>query len=233
MYPDSRTIYLGTELIYPPRKHEKTLLQQFYTALSTEAKFCGCDYDNFAYAGESCLDLRTRRGETLSECFVRSDRIRISEQGTTASLDEFVTRIKEVAAIAGRLLNTGIYIIQSCNVRCLFRPSTSQDSRVFLAEKVCKMDGKENIFPYFEDKRAHVFGVRLAFPPTPGQEQAEFAVRIESDRRDIGWIWAENVGTYLAAPITLDNLEPLGANMQRTAAFLTKNVFDFLSQFDR
>jgi hypothetical protein len=232
VYPDSKTIYLGTELIYPPRKHEKTLLQQFYTALSTEAKFCGCDYDKFTYAGESRLDLRTGQGETLSQCLVMSDRIRLSE-GTTASLEDFVTRIKEVAAIAGRVLNTGIYIIQSCNVQRLFRPSTSKDSRVFLAEKVCKMNGKENISPYFEDKRAHVFGVRLAFPPTPDQEQAGFAVRIESDRRDIGWIWAENIGTYIAAPIKLDNLEPLGANMQRTAAFLTKNVFEFLSQFDK
>jgi hypothetical protein len=231
MYPESRTIYFGTEIIHPPQKYEKPALQDFYMELARNAKYCGCDYATFSLVGPNSADLQTVEGESVSRCLVRHDRMHISEDWTKASVDDFVTRVKEIAAIASRVLNTRIYIMQTCVVRCLFRPSSTKDTRIFLSEKVCSLSGKDKIFMYFNNRPAHMFGIRLFFPAVT-EQPFEFDVKIESFGRDTSWIFTENMGTYRGAPVSPDNLEPLETNIRTTLEFLTKNTFEFLQQFD-
>lgn len=231
MYPESRTIYFGTEIIHPPQKYEKPALQNFYMELARNAKYCGCDYATFSLVGPNSADLQSVEGESVSRCLVRPDRIHISEDWTKASVDDFVTRVKEIAATASRVLNTKIYVMQTCVVRCLFKPSSTKDTRIFLSEKVCSLSGKDKIFLHFNNRPAHIFGIRIFFPAV-AEQPFEFDVKIESFNRDTAWIFTENMGTYRGAPVTADNLERLETNIRTTLEFLTKNTFEFLQQFD-
>jgi hypothetical protein len=231
MYPEPITIFLGTALIHLPQNYEETDLRKFYAELAEKAKAYGCNYEAFSIVGANSADLQTKRPEFLSRCLVRHDRICIEESASGVDIEGFVARVNEVAGIATDVLKTKMYIIQSCNVQCIFRPSSTKDARIFLSEKVCNLAGGDKIFPHFDKKPAHLFGIRLSFLSTPDQPFA-FDLRIESYNRNTSSIFTENIGNYMGQPIAPDNLKPLEANIRKTVDFLKRNTFQFLQQFD-
>jgi len=225
------SIYFSTNLIHPPIKLEesKDSIKEIYHELS---KVKGCDYDNISFEGFPTSPPRftKQQGKTVSSCLFLADRILIQEDWTDITLESFSQKIREISDRGFRLLKLGFILIQTCTVRSLFVPNHFADARVFLAEKTCGIGDK--IMPYFK-RPAHMFGMRLVFPPLKDVSHS-FDVRIESFNQDPRKVFVETIGTFhLIQPITPANVDVALVNMSTTYGFCTNDVKNFLNQFDQ
>jgi hypothetical protein len=129
------------------------------------------------------------------------------------------------------MFNLRIFVVQTSAIRSLLTPTNCTDARVFIAEWVCKLNGAKDIFPSFENRPVHMFGIRLMFPAVK-EENRRFNIRIESFNQDPHRIFVESISDYEGPPITDDGLDIIGKNIERTLQFSTVNVINFLSRYD-
>lgn len=229
MHPESQVIHFGAELIHPPHLHEEAQLHDFYYRLS-KVKYCGCDFKQFRII-PSGAEMSTNIGRLHSVCRVSEDRLHISEDWTTLSAEEFITRVREIVKTYMDTFNIRLFIVQTSAVRTLLTTTNFNDARVFLAEWVCKLKGAEEIFPSFENRPVQMFGIRLMFPPVE-EENRRFNIRIESFNQDPKRVFVECISDYEGPPISEEDLGLIGKNIERTLEFSTKNVLNFLSRYD-
>ena len=229
MHPESQIIHFGTELIHPPHLHEEAELHDFYYRLS-KVKYCGCDFKEFRIIPGGA-EMSTTVGRVHSVCRVTEDRIHISEDWTTLSTEEFVARVRETVKVYIDIFDIRFFVLQTSAIRALLATTNFDDARVFLAERVCRLSGSEEIFPSFENRPVQMFGLRLMFPST-GEENRRFNIRIESFNQDPKRIFVECISDYEGPPITEENPDLIGQNIERALEFSTKNVLNFLSRYD-
>jgi len=230
MHPEAQVIHFGCELIHPPHTHQEQSLREFYFEIS-QLRWCGCDYKEFRLIPGGA-EMATKDGRLRSVCAVHTDRIRVFEDWTTVSLDDFATRVTEIAKRYLEMLTIRVFVVQQAVVRALLTPTYAKDAREFLAEWVCRLNGAEEIFPYFEQRPCHMFGVRLMFPPTE-EEPRRFSVRVESYNQDPSRVFTECVCDLEAPPTTEENIHSIEENLKRAYTYATEHVISFLNQFDK
>ncbi len=229
MHPESQVIFFGAELIHPPQMHTEEALREFYLDLS-KVRYCGCDYRQFRLTPDGA-EMMTADGNLRSTCLVKADRLHLSEDWTRLSLDEFCARAQEVAKRYMEMLHARVFVVQSAAVRALMTPSGYADARVFLAERVCRLEAEREIFPAFEGRPVHMFGLRLMLPPTD-EETRRFNIRIESFNRDTSRVFVEVSSESEGTPVTEESLEAITENIRRAFTIATSNVLSFLDRFD-
>ena len=230
MHPEAQIIHFGAELIHPPHSHEEQALREFYFRIS-KLRWCGCDFREFRLIPGGA-EMTTAEGRLRSVCAIRADRIKVFEDWTTASLEEFATRVREIAKHYLEMVAIKVFVVQQSVVRALLTPTHFKDAREFLAEHVCRLNGAEEIFPHFEQRPCHMFGIRLMFPPTE-EEPRRFSLRIESYNQDPSRIFVETICDLEGLPTTDENLKTIEENLKRCYGFATERVLSFLNQFDK
>lgn len=230
MHPEAQIIHFGVELIHPPHSHEEQSLREFYFEIS-KLRWCGCDYKEFRLIPGGA-EMSSAKGRLRSVCSIRADRLTVFEDWTTVSLDEFATRVEEIAKRYLQMIAIKVFVVQHSVVRALLTPTYFKDTRAFLAETVCRLDGAQEIFPHFEQKPCHMFGLRLMFPPTEN-EPRRFSLRIESYNQDPSRVFVECICDLEGPPTTEENLHTIDENLRRAYTYTTERTFSFLNQFDK
>jgi hypothetical protein len=153
-----RTIYLSTELIFPPvpeLKIGKDKIRAMYNKLHEPG---GYPYENLELQAEPPT-LSTRRGDGQSKCQIGSDRIRIDEEKPSMPLDDFIDAAKTVLKSLGS--DVHVFIMQRVLIRCIAQPNNVTDSLDLLAGRLA--DAYDTIGPF--ERPPSYFGVRFRFGP--------------------------------------------------------------------
>ena len=224
MLSEPRTITLLTELVHLPVAHSADRLREVYNELCRT-----CGYENFLRVqGGAKIERSEPEGGGLSQLAFLSDRIQLTEDHTGATVDQFGRKINAVLSTAMPALGIPFLLVQVCTVRVTATPNSFRNASEYFARSVFRIQ-PENLQSL--KRPTSVFGFRLVFPPTT-QHPHNFNVRVECYARDGRSLYIENVGTF-KAPIQPSNLGEVEGNLRMTSEFLTENVIDFLSIFDR
>lgn len=221
---EPRTIGLLTDLIHIPSKHQPDRLREIYNKLCTT-----CDYENFIRTADGArVESGQLETDHVSKVTFRQDRIQIVEDHPSMSLDQCIRKIVTVARVAMEELRLPVYLAQQSTVRSIAAPNCFRSAGEFLAVGIFRMNPAD-LEPLGRPTSLH--GLRLLFPPTK-ERLHKFNVRVECYLRDPRSIYIENVATF-QAPIQLASLDLIGTHLEAAAQFVSSNICEFLSRFDR
>lgn len=224
MLSEIRTINWLTELIHIPCKHSLESLRELYNNI---CKSCG--YENFIRTVDG---VRIEKGQIeeseVSTVTFKPDRILLVEDNTTMSVDQFVYKQEAVVKAAMETLGIPVVLIQQSTVRAITSPHCFKSAAEFMGKTLFRVK-PEDLQPL--GRPTSIFGLRLFFPATP-QIPHQFNVRIESYMKDHRSVYIENVGIF-KMPIPYQNLGQIGKNTLATAEFVSNNLCQFLTQFDK
>lgn len=213
----------ATQLLYPPRILNKDLLRKMYVELAnilnlTESKEL---LDGINFISQS----PGKREST--KYLIKTDRTVVQTAFTTTSLDFFCRKVEAVVKQMVRKFKIPIFISQVCTVRLLATPKPTNDSREFIGNMVCGFQ-KENLS--LLARPMQTVGIRFYFPQVQNN-LFDFNVKVESRMEDVTKIWLENTARFFR-PIPNDTISVIHDNLSKTREFLTKNIADFLAQYN-
>lgn len=224
MLSEPRTISLISEFIHVPTVHAPEKLREIYNEV------CGtCGYENFLRVqGGARIEKRNPEGEGLSQLTLLGDRIQLTEDHTATSTEQFGKKVVAVLSTVLPALGIPFLLVQQNKVRATSTPNSCKTAAEFLARRVFSIR-PEQLEPL--GRPTSIFGFRLVFPGQAGNPE-NFNVRIESYVRDPQALYIENVGTF-KSPIQPSTLSIIEDNLRVTSTFISDNILNFLSLYDR
>ncbi|MBN2311255.1 MAG: hypothetical protein JXR94_19915 [Candidatus Hydrogenedentes bacterium] len=226
MQAEDRPIHFSTELIHPPKRHEKTALQRLYFELSQTR---GAAYDSTDFTPPGPPKFYSKRGKkSQSLALFLPDRFVIVEEWCDMSLAEFLDKTESVADRVIAELGIGPIAIQTATIRTTFALTHFDDARAFLLDRACCQTGR--IAPHF-NRPILVGGLRFVLPETP-EHPGTLHVTIESFQKSLNEVYVEVKGIFPNQRIDRTGLATLRSNMLSVRAFISDSVYPFLDQYD-
>ncbi|MEQ1631985.1 MAG: hypothetical protein ABL997_06405 [Planctomycetota bacterium] len=222
---DPRTISFSAEILYPPVQLRADLVQGVHNTLFRQPSL---GYQSFQIAPDGChlTNLPQTPGQVSSLSFL-ADRMVLREEFRATTIEDFATRVVNVAGIAFSALSIPISIAQQFCVRSLIAPKHPRDGREFLAK--CLLARGDALTAFGRTMQG--LGLRFTFPPCE-QDRALHQVRVESWPQDARSLWLEVTSTYPAA-IAAAQLPSVQDQLYATYGFLTGPVADYLAGHDQ
>jgi len=224
MHKEPQLIHCRVELLYFPQEIPEERLRGFFGNISQST---GIKYKEFKILPNNEAIFRTVEGNNISLTFIRKDRLIIQDDFPQFPLDILKSNVESIVKSAYNFIRVPFFISQVSVIRRLYRLAKFNDARVFLGDNMCGM--KDKLFPIF-NRPAHIFGLRLSFPPFK-ENKIGYNLRIESYARDPQFIFVENMGVY-NAPLTVNNINLILNNLDETNRFIEENTLEFVEQFD-
>lgn len=220
---DPRSISFSAEILYPPTPLRADLVQGVHNTLFQKPQL---GYQSFQIAPDSVhLTNMPHAPGQISSLSFHSDRLVVREEFRGTTVEDFATRVVNVAGVAMTALAIPMSVAQQFCVRSLINPR-HRDGREFLAQKLLARGDALSGF----GRPLQGLGLRLAFPPTE-QDRALHQVRVESWPQDPRSLWIEVTSTWPGA-IAAAQLPQVADQLYATYAFLCGPVADFLSAHD-
>ena len=215
------------ELINPRMRHGIPSTNTLFVELKEVYANCNRISDDLTE-----LSFLSQATPETRKCVIKGDRIIILNDFTSSTLEGFLETSEYVLRTAVKILKIPLFIFRQHTVRLTAALLRGQDSRVFLGNKVSRLeDSKLKVLK----RRIHGCGLRFVFAPEPGN-QSEYLVRVESFLRDTSLIFLENQARFFK-PIQIqpdiDYAVEIRDELKRTYSFLTENVSDFLVQYNQ
>jgi hypothetical protein len=226
MLYDTRTIAFICEIFHPPQTSiEAARIQAIHNELFTNPRY-GYRNFNFVPGGVVLSNPTTAQGANSSMA-VLGDRLRVSEELTDASLDDFLARLDAIVKLAAARLEIPVFTACQVSVRSLVNSRTFRDSREFLARGMFRFS-EQDLATF--GRPSQMLGLRMLFPQSAG-ERAFYALRIESYNNDPRSLFLENVGTFPGVVPAAEGGSFVEC-VRATYGFLTERAVEFLARFD-
>lgn len=223
---DPRTIAFFVELLHPPIQHDARKLQALHGELFTDQKSF---YRNFAIVegGAVYSNPPSMPNANSTACFL-PDRVQVREEFTGAALDDACARLERIAGLAVSHMGIQLFTAQQCVVRSLVNPKHFRDSREFLARALFRFT-QDDLQTFA--RPAQLLGMRFVFPRVEDKPEI-YSLRLESYNGDPRSLYLENVGTF-GPLLAAQGLAALSENLRSSYRFLTEEVLEFLTRFDK
>ncbi len=222
---DPRTIAFAAEILHPPGQVRADLVQGVHHALFRQPAL---GYQSFQVQpdGIHLTNLPQAPGQVSSLSFL-PDRLTLREELRSGTVEEFATRVVNVARAAFSALAIPASIAQLFTVRSLFSPKHVRDSRELLSQRMLAQGAALSHF----GRPLQGLGLRLSLPPH-GDDRAMHQVRIESYPQDPRSVWVEVASTF-PQPLAQQELPTMADRLYAAYAFLTGPVAAFVAAHDR
>lgn len=225
MQSEDRPIHFSTELVFPPRTFDKSLLQKFYFDLTQIPKL---GYDNSQFGTTPLARFYSKRAKAQSALIVVPDRIGIMEEWVDIPFSEFMGKLEIVGTRALQDLSIENFHTQTVVIRTTFGLTHFEDSRVFLLDHLCAQEG--HISPYFLRPVA-TGSLRFVLPATPEHEGTLY-ITVEPFRESKRELFVEVRGVFSAEHSSLREASDFGENALLCRNFISENLFPYLNQYD-
>jgi hypothetical protein len=223
---DPRTIAFAAEILFPPMPLRADLVQSVHNALFRQPALC---YHNFqvAHDGIHLANVPQAPGQISSASFL-PDRMVVREELRGTTVEDFATRVVNVATAAFQTLGVAASLAQQFCIRSLVTPRHSRDGREFLGNRLLagSPDGWQAL-----GRPPQSLGVRLTFGATEGARDVH-QVRIETWPADPRSIWIEDTCSF-TGPLPAAELPQIANLLYDSYRFLTGPVGSFLASYDR
>lgn len=221
---DPRSIAFVGEILYPPMQLRSDLVQAVHNSLFRQPAL---SYQSFQVAGDGIhlTNLPMTPGQVSSVSFT-PDRMVLREEMRGTTLEDFATRLVNVAGTAFTALSIPVSVAQQFCIRSLISSRQKVDSREFLARRV--LENGEALAGFGRPLQS--LGLRLFFPPTEA-DRATYQVRIENWPLEPRSLWVEVVGSFGNA-VAAGDLPKVAEQLYATYGFLTNQVGSFLAAHD-
>lgn len=222
---DPRTIAFSAEILYPPQQVRADLVQSVHNSLYRQPAI---GYQNFQVApdGIHLTNLPQAPGQVSAATF-SWDRLVLREELRGTTVEDFATRVVNVANAALPTLGITTSLAQQFVVRSLIQPRHFRDGREFLSRRLIAPGA--DAWQQF-GRPLQSLGVRLVLPPAAGS-RGTFHLRVESWPQDPRSVWIENTGSF-AGPIGVGDAPQLAELLYETYRYLTGPVGEFLASLD-
>jgi hypothetical protein len=224
MQREDRAIHFSTELFHPATARTVQKLQELYFELSkTRAAYENTDFN----PGKPFRFYTTHQGKARSILLFLPDRIVVIEDWPNRTATEFCDRVEIVARHLIEVAGPDRIVAQTALVRSTFALTHHTDARVFMMERVCKL----------QDQLKHLGrplangGLRILLPQTP-EHRGAMHVQIDSFNSGGNEIVVEARGVYDRLSLHVPDLAETGANIMAVRTFIGENVYAFLNGFD-
>lgn len=222
---DPRTIAFVAELLHPPQAPRADLVQGVHNALYRQPAL---GYQNFQVAADGIhlSNLPMAPGQVSTASF-HWDRLVLREELRGTTVEDFATRVVNVATQAFQALNIQATVVQQFVVRSLIAPRHCRDGREFLAQRLIAggAAGWQQL-----GRPVASLGLRLMLPAHDGHRET-FQVRVESWPQDPRSLWLEVTGTY-ATPVGTADLPQVANSLFSAYRFLAGPTCEFLASLD-
>lgn len=189
MYP-LRSIQFFAELVHAAATYQPADLQRAHGKLF-EAE--SARYVNFQLVqGGAMLSNPTQQQGAVSGAWILGDRIRIQEQMTGVSRDDFEKRLDVATRILLAELRIPQILATQYVVQSLVTPRVSSNAIELMSRSMLSL--RDEDLSLFE-RPPLLVGLRMTFPTSP-VDDGQFHSRIESMQRDPKTIFLENVGVF-------------------------------------
>ena len=223
---DPRTIAFGAEIVHPPIQLKTEGVQTIHSQLFKQSELA---YQNFQVQNDGIhLSNPPQAPGSVSMATFTPDRIILREEFRPCTVEEFATRVVNVASLAQKTLGVPVSLAQQFWTRSLVNPKHFSDSRTFVAERM--LGGDPSSIGTF-DRPMHTAGIRLTFPQNE-QQRNLINLRIEPWPQDPRSLWIEVVGQY-TGQVTTENLPEVSNYLYSTYQFLTGPTFAYVESFDQ
>jgi hypothetical protein len=230
VYP-LRSIQFFAELVHAPIQHPIGDLQHAHGKLfENEA----ARYVNFQLVqGGAQLSNpvqppgSTQQQGAVSGAWILPDRVRVQEQLTGVSRDDFERRLDAVARILLAELKIPAFLATQFVVQSLVSPRVANNAIELVGRSMLSMTGDD--FSLFE-RPPLLLGVRMSFPTSPIDE-GQFHSRIESMQRDPKTIFLENVGVF-RSKIEANSLSRVVAQFVQTYDWVQEQLVGYLGRVE-
>lgn len=222
---EPRTIALGAELIHPPIQLEVAKAQEIHNELYHRRELA---YQNFQVAqdGIQMSNLAMQPGQ-VQAAILRPDRLILREEFSNGTVEDFATRLVNVASLTWKHLGIHQCVAQVIFARSLVSPQHYSDSREMFVKQV--LSGSGEALQTFGRPLAQT-SLQLSFAaPDPTQPQVD--LRVAPWLQEPRSMWFEVVGKF-TAPLTADQAPQLGDHLYSTYRFLTGPALDWLHRHD-
>jgi hypothetical protein len=221
---EPRTIAYLSELLYPPIQLRTDVVQGIHNALFQQPEVA---YQNFQVAQDGIHLTNTAQspGAVSSVTFL-PDRLVLREELRSTTVEEYATRLVNVATVAFQALGVQSSIAQQFVVRTLVTPPGDEGATAYLARHV--LSANESGWSRI-GRPVQGLGFRVMLPPHEDHKEA-FHLRFESWHADPRSVWIENVGSF-TQPTAVENLPELSSYLYATYKFLTGRAIPFLASF--
>ncbi len=223
---DPRSIAFLAEVLFPPCQLPAEMVQRVHNTLYQQPEI---SYQNFQVAADGIhLSNVSNKPGGVSSVSFGPDRLIIREELQGRTVEEFATRVVNVASISFKILKIPMSMAQQFIVRSLITPRSVSNSQEFLAQRLVSQnpDAWQRL-----GRPVQGMGLRYTFPQNDEQKNV-FNVRVETWNQDPRSLWLENIGSF-TQPTPMENLSTLSQHLHQTYAFLTGQVCEFLREFDR
>ncbi len=225
MYP-LRSITFVAELIHAQAAHPMPHLQKVHHLAFSSSNAA---YANFqVIPGGAQLSNPVPKQGAVSSALILPDRLRIQEQMTGISREDFQARVNQMGRYVLDELSVTGFVAQQFLVQSLINPRSVENAAEFMSRSLLHFP--EGALERF-DRPAGLLGLRFSFPMSQ-EHPSLFNVRIETYDRDSRSLFLETTGVFRQA-IKADNLEDLASLFTRTYEFLENRVLGFVAQFDQ
>lgn len=222
---DPRSIAFCAEILYPPQQLRADQVQVVHNTLYRQPAF---GYQNFQVApdGIHLSNLPQAPGQVSSASFTW-DRLVLREELRGSTVEDFATRLVNVATVSFQVLGITTTLAQQFVVRALIQPRHFRDGRDFLTQRL--VTPGSDAWQGF-GRPLQSLGLRLSFPPTEASKEMHH-VRIETWPHDPRSLWLENTSSF-AGPVAVENLPQVANHLYANYRFLSGPVLEFLAGFD-
>lgn len=222
---DPRTIAFVAEILFPPVQLRAEQVQGVHNTLFRQPAL---GYQSFQVApdGIHLSNLPQTPGQVSMASFL-PDRLVLREELRGTTIEDFATRVVNVAQVAFQALSVPLSLARQLCVRSLINPRQRRDGRELLVGRLL-VDGEARLQALQRPTQA--LGLRLLLPPAGGGRDTH-QVRIETWPHDPRSLWLEDTATW-QGPVTGAELPKLADELYATYRFLTGPVADFIASYD-
>ncbi len=222
---EPRTIAFTAELLHPPQQLRADLAQSVHNTLYQKP---AVGYQNFQVApdGIHLSNLPQMPGQ-ISTASLAWDRLVLREELRGITVEDFATRMVNVATTTFQTLGIPASLAQQFLVRSLITPRHYRDGREFLSRRLIAPGA--DAWQQF-GRPVQSLGARLVLPQSPG-ERSTFQVRIETWPQDPRSVWVETTGSF-AGPVGVGDAPQFAELLYETYRYLTGPVGAFLAALD-
>ncbi len=224
---EPRTIAFGAEIIHPPLQQlDVRQVQTIHNELYQRPELA---YQNFQVAqdGVHLTNPGMAPGQ-VSAALVTPDRIALREEFRNITIEDFATRVVNVASTIYQRLGVQQSIAQVFWARSLISPNHVTDSRELVAHRMLA-HGSDALAGF--GRPIAQTALSLSFAPD-AQGKPAVDVRIAPWLQEPRSLWIEVIGKY-TRPVPTEEVTGLGASLYSTYSFLTGPVLNFVNRYDR
>lgn len=223
---EPRTIALGAELIHPPLQLDVPRAQAVHNELYHRPELV---YQNFQVAqdGIHLSNPGVQPGQ-VSLATLRPDRLILREEFRQGTIEDFATRLVNVAGTTWQQIGVPQCLAQVIWARSLVTPQHHGDSRKMFVERVLAR-GPETLAGFGQPLAQTT--LHLSFGSGAANQPA-IDLRIAPWLQEPRSLWFEVVGKF-TTPLATDQAPQLGELLYSTYHFLTGPTLDWLGHFDQ